>query len=174
MGAMEIQRKELNVNLFFMILVILCGAAALLVGTSPLAYAKTTGTFNAPESFSRLADMASPAVVNIRIEKTIKPRGPSSRQFQRDPFGRESPFKDFFERFFGEEGQREFKQPSVGSGFIIDKSGFVVTNNHVIENADKIVVMEKGEVKEVGTHNELLGKNGIYKKLYETQFGKIN
>ncbi len=62
------------------------------------------------------------------------------RQFQRDPWGREKPFKDFFERFFGEESPREFKQPSVGSGFIIDKSGYVVTNNHVIENADKIVV----------------------------------
>lgn len=109
-------------------------------GLSPLAVAKSPGTFNAPESFSRLAEMASPAVVNIRIEKTVKSRGPSMRQFQRDPWGREKPFKDFFERFFGEEAPREFKQPSVGSGFIIDKSGYVVTNNHVIENADKIVV----------------------------------
>ena len=107
---------------------------------SPLVFAKSTGTFNAPETFSHLAEKASPAVVNIRIEKTIKSRGPGSRQFQRDPWGRESPFKDFFERFFGEEAPREFKQPSVGSGFIIDKSGYVVTNNHVIENADKIVV----------------------------------
>ena len=141
MGAMEILRKKLKVNPF-LILLILCGG--LLVasgpGLSPLAYAKSTGTFNAPESFSRLAEMASPAVVNIRIEKTVKLRGPSMRQFQRDPWGREKPFKDFFERFFGEDAPREYKQPSVGSGFIIDKSGYVVTNNHVIENADKIVV----------------------------------
>ncbi len=141
MGAMEIQRKNLKVNPFFIVLMLLCGlTAAHLSGFGPTVYAKSTGTFDAPESFSRLADMASPAVVNIRIEKTVKSRGPSGRQFQRDPFGRESPFKDFFERFFGEEGQREFRQPSVGSGFIIDKSGYVVTNNHVIENADKIVV----------------------------------
>jgi serine protease Do len=142
MGAMEIQRKKPKVNTFFMMLMLFCGlTAAYLLSFSPAVYAKSTGTFNAPETFSRLADMASPAVVNIRIEKTIKSRGPGGRQFQqRDPFGRESPFKDFFERFFGEEGQREFRQPSVGSGFIIDKSGYVVTNNHVIENADKIVV----------------------------------
>ena len=55
------------------------------------------------------------------------------------------------------------------------RTTFVIAHRlSTIINADKIVVMEKGEVKEVGTHNELLGKNGIYKKLYETQFGKIN
>ena len=141
MGAMEIQRKKINVNLFFIIGFLLCGLFVFSgPGLSPLVHAKSTGTFNAPVTFSRLAEMASPAVVNIRIEKTITSRGSGSRQFQRDPWGRESPFKDFFERFFGEEAPREFKQPSVGSGFIIDKSGFVVTNNHVIENADKIVV----------------------------------
>ncbi len=141
MGAMDILRKKLKVNPFLFLL-ILCGGLLVVSepGLSPLAYAKSTGTFNAPESFSRLAEMASPAVVNIRIEKIIKLRGPSMRQFQRDPWGREKPFKDFFERFFGEDAPREYKQPSVGSGFIIDKSGYVVTNNHVIENADKIVV----------------------------------
>ncbi len=141
MGAMEILRKRLKVNTFLIFLIL---SGGLLVasepGFSPVVYAKSTGTFNAPESFSRLAEMASPAVVNIRVEKTIKSRGPSTRQFHRDPWGREGPFKDFFERFFGEETPREFKQPSVGSGFIIDKNGYVVTNNHVIENADKIRV----------------------------------
>ena len=42
-----------------------------------------------------------------------------------------------------------------------------------IINADKIVVMENGEIKEVGNHQELLQNNGIYRKLYEIQFGKI-
>ena len=141
MGAMEKQRIKLKFSMF-LIFMIFCGGLILVSGLiySPLGYAKSTGTFDAPESFSRLAEMASPAVVNIRIEKTVKSRIPGGRQFQRDPFGRESPFKDFFERFFGEDAPREFKQPSVGSGFIIDKSGYVVTNNHVIENADKIVV----------------------------------
>jgi len=141
MGTMEIHRKKIKVNIFLILLILVGGLAVVSgPGLSSLVYAKSTGTFNAPETFSHLAEMASPAVVNIRIEKTIKARGPSPRQFQRDPWGRESPFKDFFERFFGEEAPREFKQPSVGSGFIIDKSGYVVTNNHVIENADKIVV----------------------------------
>jgi serine protease Do len=141
MGAMEILRKTLKVNPF-LIFFILCGGLLVLNGPdlNATAHAKSTGTFNAPESFSRLAEMASPAVVNIRIEKIVKSRGPGMRQFQRDPWGRDKPFKDFFERFFGEDAPREFKQPSVGSGFIIDKSGYVVTNNHVIENADKIVV----------------------------------
>ncbi|MCP4630870.1 MAG: DegQ family serine endoprotease [bacterium] len=141
MDAMEIHWKRIKVNIFLIFLILVGGLPVVSgPGLSSLAYAKSTGTFNAPETFSHLAEMASPAVVNIRIEKTIKPRGPSPRQFQRDPWGREGPFKDFFERFFGEEAPREFKQPSVGSGFIIDKSGYVVTNNHVIENADKIVV----------------------------------
>jgi serine protease Do len=141
MGAMEILRKKLKVNPFLVFLILFGGILTFSEpGLSPPAYAKSTGTFNAPESFSRLAEMASPAVVNIRIEKIIKSRGPGMRQFQRDPWGREKQFKDFFERFFGEDSPREFKQPSVGSGFIIDKSGYVVTNNHVIENADKIVV----------------------------------
>ena len=141
MGAKEILRKNVKVNPFLIFLIIFGGLLTFTSpGLSPLAHAKSGGTFNAPETFSRLAEMASPAVVNIRIEKTIKTRGPGMRQFQRDPWGRERPFKDFFERFFGEEAPREFKQPSVGSGFIIDKSGYVVTNNHVIEDADKIVV----------------------------------
>ena len=93
-----------------------------------------------PASFSELAAAVGPAVVNIRTVKTLKGGGPVFRHFQREPGGRENPFNDFFERFFGDEMQREFKQPSLGSGFIIDKDGYVVTNNHVIEDADQIKV----------------------------------
>jgi serine protease Do len=93
-----------------------------------------------PESFSQLAEAVGPAVVNIRTVKTLKGGGPVFRHFQREPGGRENPFNEFFERFFGDEMQREFKQPSLGSGFIIDKDGYVVTNNHVIEDADQIKV----------------------------------
>jgi serine protease Do len=109
------------------------------------AYAQQTQYFDAPASFNRLAVMVSPAVVNIRTVKTIKGGGPVFRQFQRDPWGQEGPFKDFFERFFGDDMQKEFKQPSLGSGFIIDKAGYVVTNNHIIEDADQIKVKLKDE-----------------------------
>jgi len=113
--------------------------------SGPAADAKSTEYFNAPASFNHLAEIASPAVVNIRTVKTIKGGGPVFRQFQRDPWGKNSPFKEFFERYFGDDMQREFKQPSLGSGFIIDESGFVVTNNHVIEDADQIKVKLKDE-----------------------------
>jgi serine protease Do len=99
-----------------------------------------SATWNVQANFSELAEKAGPAVVNIRTVKTITGGGPVFRQFQRDPRAPEGPFKDFFERFFGEDMQREFKQPSLGSGFIIDREGIVVTNNHVIEDADQIKV----------------------------------
>lgn len=93
-----------------------------------------------PESFSNLSEKASPAVVNIRTVKIIKGGGRVFRHFSRDPFGKDDPMEDFFEKFFGENPQQEFRQRSLGSGFIIDKEGYIVTNNHVIENADKIKV----------------------------------
>jgi len=125
-----------------MIILVLTGCFALSAGfgLNPPVYAKSTDIYSVPGNFSKLAEMAGPAVVNIRTVKTIKGGGPVFRQFQRGPRGRENPMDDFFERFFGENVPREFKQPSLGSGFIIDKKGYVVTNNHVIEDADQIKV----------------------------------
>jgi serine protease Do len=99
----------------------------------------------APESFNQLAENASPAVVNIRTVKTIKGGGRVFRHFKKGPFGEDDPFHDFFDRFFGEERPHDFKQRSLGSGFIISKDGYIVTNNHVVENADKIEVILKDE-----------------------------
>jgi serine protease Do len=92
-----------------------------------------------PGSFSEVAKAVSPAVVNIRAEKVVKGGGPVFRHF-RGPHGEGDPFHDFFERFFGDIPRREFKERSLGSGFFIDAEGHIVTNNHVIENADKIKV----------------------------------
>lgn len=141
MGAQQIASKLMQRSPFLVTLAMTAGiwvAACATLGSN--AGAESVKYFNAPASFTRLAEMVRPAVVNIRTVKTIKGGGPVFRQFHRDPWGEKGPFKDFFERFFGEDLQQEFKQPSLGSGFIIDKDGFVVTNNHVIEDADQIKV----------------------------------
>lgn len=91
----------------------------------------------APENpFVRVAEMVTPAVVNISTVTTGKGRAPTE-QFR--PFGNDPFFRDFFDRFF--EGMpRQRRQTSLGSGVIIDKSGLILTNNHVIKDADEITV----------------------------------
>jgi serine protease Do len=56
------------------------------------------------------------------------------------PFGPNDPFRDFFERFFRDQIPKDFRQQSLGTGVIIDKEGFILTNNHVVEMADEIKV----------------------------------
>lgn len=130
---------------FLIIFFLLTGFLAVESFFSPaVIQAKTIDFTTVPESFSSLAEMVSPAVVNIRTEKIIRGGGRVFRHFSRNPFGKNDPFHNFFDRFFDDEGrEREYTQRSLGSGFIIDKDGYIVTNNHVIENADKIKVKLK-------------------------------
>ncbi|MEW6388485.1 MAG: DegQ family serine endoprotease [Thermodesulfobacteriota bacterium] len=105
----------------------------------------------APETFAELAQKDSPAVVNISTEKVIKGRDRVKEFFGPRPFGpgpgpgpgQPDPFREFFEKFFGEM-PKDFRQRSLGSGFIIDPKGLIITNNHVIEGADKIRVRLEG------------------------------
>lgn len=95
-------------------------------------------TFNAfaamLESFAPVVKKAAPGVVNISTTKTV------TRQI--DPF-----FDNFFGGMFGghpfgggQGGERKFKSSALGSGFVIDTNGYIVTNNHVIEGADEIII----------------------------------
>ena len=107
----------------------------------------------APETFADLAQKDSPAVVNISTEKVVKGRDTMREFFGPRPFGPgpgpgpgpspQDPFREFFEKFFGEI-PKDFKQRSLGSGLIIDPKGLIITNNHVIEGADKIKVRLAG------------------------------
>ncbi len=90
-----------------------------------------------PGNFTAIAQKVGPGVVNIRTVKTISGGGPVFRHFFGNPFGPNNPFGNI-PPFGGPP--HEFKQKSLGSGFIIDREGYIVTNNHVIENADQIKV----------------------------------
>ncbi len=116
--------------------------------SAPTSNEEVTGPEN---PFVRVAEMVTPSVVNISTVTTGKARNPSE-QFR--PFGNDPFFRDFFDRFF--EGMpRQHRQTSLGSGVIIDKGGLILTNNHVIKDADEITVKfankQEAKGKIVGT-----------------------
>ena len=91
----------------------------------------------APDGFADLAERLMPAVVNISTSQTVqqrRSRGPGA-----------PPFNDFFEEFFnqrrgGPSQPESRKVSSLGSGFVVDPKGIIITNNHVIEEADEITI----------------------------------
>ena len=86
-----------------------------------------------PDSFADLAERLMPSVVNISTTQTVRTTN-NNFPFQFPPG---SPFEDMFKEF---QRPTERKASSLGSGFIIDKDGTVITNNHVIANAEDIIV----------------------------------
>ena len=106
-------------------------------------------------NITKIAKEVMPSVVNINTTKIIKRRNPFFSPFP-SPFGPSDPFEEFFKKFFGGmQPYQEFKERSLGSGFIISKDGYILTNNHVIANADEIYVTlpdrHRYKAKVVGT-----------------------
>jgi periplasmic serine protease, Do/DeqQ family len=98
-----------------------------------------------PESFADLAEQLLPSVVNISTTQTIE--GNAGIELPQLPPG--SPFEEFFKEFLEKNQPRAQKRKatSLGSGFIVDSKGHVVTNNHVIQDADEITVILQDETR---------------------------
>lgn len=112
----------------------------------------------APDSFADLFEQLSPAVVNISTVQTIRQSSRDGRSRSRVPEG--VPFGEFWEQFrdrFEDEDEPRTAR-SLGSGFIIDASGIVVTNNHVIEDADEITVRLKDDEE---YEAEVIGRDSL-------------
>ena len=122
-------------------------AAVAAVAAMGLALAQPAAARDAPESFADLVDKLMPSVVNITTTQNVPQSGPKLRDMPQLPPG--SPFEELFKEFFDKRGGEEQKRrgTSLGSGFIIDGEGYIVTNNHVIQGAEDITVILRDETQ---------------------------
>src|SRR3981081_1749486 len=98
-------------------------------------------------SFAGIVNRVEPAVVNIATTQVME-RKQSSKKRRSQPYDQDDPMQDFFDRVFdGRQDGPPQAERSLGSGVIVDKRGYIVTNNHVVEQATKIQVQLSGNTQ---------------------------
>ena len=122
-------------------------AAVAAVVSLGLAMAQPAIARDAPESFADLVDKLMPTVVNITTTQNVPQQGQRLKDMPQLPPG--SPFEELFKEFFDKRGGEEQRRrgTSLGSGFVVDPEGYIVTNNHVIQGADDITVIFKDDTQ---------------------------